>query len=853
MATSKIRYCSTRGASIERNQPFEKILFSAYATDGGLYVPECIPKIKSVDLKRMAAKKATLAEVTAFVMEMYTSIPAADCLDMCEAAFKTFNDGKSPSLPLLKVKDNYPYFLETGNGPTLAFKDIGQQVVAQLLNYYLGKRKKRANIIVETSGDTGPAAIAAVKDLKNINIFCLYPNERVSVVQELQLTTVDSDNVEVFRTEGNTDEQAEALKILFMDSQFMEKYSVCSINSINFARIMAQSCYYFWSYIQLQPLCEKKVTFIVPSGAFGNACGGYLAKLMNLPIDKIICATNANDIVHRTLSTGDMFMGANKKTVSPAMDIQFAYNLERMLYFMLNQNSDEVSFYMKQLEQNNSNNGPTKRRGCQLDELLVLKIQETFTSLNVTDESTMDVMKKVDEASSYHLCPHSAIGVFAYFKLNNDNKDNINNNKIKNKLDHNNTVCVLTAHPAKFDETLIQAGLTPRVNKTVQHLRSLPNDKFNWLRANKKKSKEKILEWSKIVKKAVEVKNANAEVVTKNEITTITNNNGNAVTKSPFTLGLDTIKRVVKEKFLTLIEAQVNGFISFSQGLVEVAPVQHLDLGSYGDVCVKSGFIKNGDKFVVKCAGGFPGNVALNKSTSTGLMLVFNQKSGNTDSILFDNGYLTDVRTAIAGAIAARKLAKINAKQGLEKIGIVGTGMQARFQLRWLKVVGIIAPVVVWGRNIEKANIFKSEMINEGFDVAVATEMNDLTRECNLIVTTTSAKKPILHSVRPGTHITAIGSDGIGKRELSEDLVKQADVKVADSKKQCLAFGELSCCSDNDDNHPVVELGELLLQGSSEDNIRSGKNDDRITLFDSTGVAIQDVMIACGVLEAAMS
>ena len=144
MATSKIRYCSTRGASIERNQPFEKILFSAYATDGGLYVPECIPKIKSVDLKRMAAKKATLAEVTAFVMEMYTSIPAADCLDMCEAAFKTFNDGKSPSLPLLKVKDNYPYFLETGNGPTLAFKDIGQQVVAQLLNYYLGRRKKRA-------------------------------------------------------------------------------------------------------------------------------------------------------------------------------------------------------------------------------------------------------------------------------------------------------------------------------------------------------------------------------------------------------------------------------------------------------------------------------------------------------------------------------------------------------------------------------------------------------------------------------------------------------------------------------------------------------------------------------------
>ena len=137
---------------------------------------------------------------------------------------------------------------------------------------------------------------------------------------------------------------------------------------------MAQSCYYFWSYIQLQPLCEKKVTFIVPSGAFGNACGGYLAKLMNLPIDKIICATNANDIVHRTLSTGDMFMGANKKTVSPAMDIQFAYNLERMLYFMLNQNSDEVSFYMKQLEQNNSNNGPTKRRGCQFFLILALHL-----------------------------------------------------------------------------------------------------------------------------------------------------------------------------------------------------------------------------------------------------------------------------------------------------------------------------------------------------------------------------------------------------------------------------------------------------------------------------------------------
>jgi threonine synthase len=291
-----MRYVSTRGG--ESGVPFERALLSAYACDGGLWVPETIPKIDSETLRSWGSLR--MSQVTARVMEQYTDLSLAQLEKLTAAAFETFNGGAEPPLPCEKIFGDL-HFLDTGLGPTLAFKDIGQQVVAQLLNVYLGQRGAHANVIVETSGDTGPAAIAGVAGCEHVDIFCLYPHGRVSDVQELQMVTWgDATNVHVFRTEGDTDEQAEALKLLFSDSAFMAKHNVVSINSINWARIMVQSSYYFWAYLQCAPKADRPVHFFVPTGAFGNAVGGLVAKLMGVPIGRIVCATNSNDVVHRT-------------------------------------------------------------------------------------------------------------------------------------------------------------------------------------------------------------------------------------------------------------------------------------------------------------------------------------------------------------------------------------------------------------------------------------------------------------------------------------------------------------------------------------------------------------------------
>ena len=311
-------YRSSRGG--EEGLSFEHVLLSAYAKDGGMFVPHYLPMFEFEQLRKWAS--FSYPRICAEVLSLFTGLSVVDCVVMTEAAFATFNNGQDPPLPLKEVGGKM--LLETGEGPTLAFKDIGQQVVAQLLNHYLGKRNARANVLVETSGDTGPAAVAAVRGCPYVDIFCLYPSGRVSPVQELQLITVDEPNVHVYQTEGNTDEQAEVLKEIFMDEEFMAKFNVCSINSINWARIAAQSSYYVWAYLQMCPAVDRVCDFVIPTGAFGNSMGGYLAKRMGLPIGTMVCATNANDIVARTLTTGLMKYGENEQTVSPAMDIQFA-------------------------------------------------------------------------------------------------------------------------------------------------------------------------------------------------------------------------------------------------------------------------------------------------------------------------------------------------------------------------------------------------------------------------------------------------------------------------------------------------------------------------------------------------
>ncbi|HYK89234.1 MAG TPA: ornithine cyclodeaminase family protein [Acidobacteriota bacterium] len=306
---------------------------------------------------------------------------------------------------------------------------------------------------------------------------------------------------------------------------------------------------------------------------------------------------------------------------------------------------------------------------------------------------------------------------------------------------------------------------------------------------------------------------------------------------------LEQIKRAIDPA--RVIAALEDGFVAYSEGRAVVPPVGHLDFDDPpGDCHIKCGFISGDEHFVVKVATGFYRNPERGLSSSNGLMLVFSRKTGNPDAVLLDQGWLTDLRTAAAGAIAAKYLAP----RGLEKIGIVGTGIQARLQLEWLGHVSECREAMVWGRNPEKAHLYRKDMASIGFTVALAPSIADLCDACNLIVTTTPARTPLIHSaeIRPGTHITAVGADGGGKQELEAELFRIADLRVVDSLAQCSKYGASSYAlrAKLIDEEEFVELGRLIRCPELR-----RRNDRQITIADLTGVAVQDIRIARLVTE----
>lgn len=296
----------------------------------------------------------------------------------------------------------------------------------------------------------------------------------------------------------------------------------------------------------------------------------------------------------------------------------------------------------------------------------------------------------------------------------------------------------------------------------------------------------------------------------------------------------------------TIIAAILKGFVKLAQTepileVVRIAPVVHLEFAHGGDCCIKSGFVEGGDYFCVKIAsGGFPG-LDGSGGAAGGTMVVFSQVTGELEAVLLDEGWLTDLRTAAAGALFARYLAP----RSVRAIGIVGTGIQARFQLEMLKTETGCRRVIVWGRNASKVDLLLHDMAESEYRIERADNLEDLCRVCNLIVTVTSSKSPLIRAewIQPGTHVSAIGADGLGKQELAEEIFSRADLCVADSRRQCCDFGETShgiragVLREED----VIEIGEL---SSRPDLHRTDDRDSRITVADSTGVAIQDVMIA---------
>ena len=430
-----MRYVSTRNNSKEYN--FEDVFIKGLADDGGLYVPTSIKKYSIEELSKL--KNLNYNELSTEIINQFSSdfISRDELSSLIEKSYSTFREKevvKISSVGELKL-------LELFHGPTLAFKDIAMQFIGNLYEYYLSKNDKKINIIVATSGDTGAAAIDAIKGKSNLNIFVLHPNNRISSVQRKIMTTVEETNVFNIAIDGNFDDCQNIVKEMFSDLEFSKSINMSGVNSINWARIITQAVYYFYSYFKLE---KDIVSFSVPTGNFGDVFAGYLAKKMGLPIDKLIVATNENDILHRAISKGDYVSKEVKETISPSMDIQLASNFERLIYYINNSDSEITANIMNKIKQNSYH----------IEKNNLDKIQKDFISETCNERETLEIIKKKYEENNIVLDPHTAVGVGA-----------------AGKLFFNDCIVLSTAHPCKFPDATINAiNKHEKLPKELQHV-----------------------------------------------------------------------------------------------------------------------------------------------------------------------------------------------------------------------------------------------------------------------------------------------------------------------------------------------------------------------------------------------
>ena len=417
-----MKYISTRNSS--ESLPFESVFIKGLADDGGLFLPEKDCKFDEKDLSKL--QSMSYYELATEIVHKFTGdfIEKDNLYELVKRSYSSF---RSEEVVKLRKVGNFN-ILELFHGPTLAFKDIAMQLIGNFYEYYLLKNENFINIIVATSGDTGAAAIDAIKRKKNLNIFVLHPHNRISSVQRRIMCTVKEKNVFNIAIKGNFDDCQNLVKAMFVDQNFSKKINMSGVNSINWARIVAQTVYYFFCFFSLK---SKKLNFSVPTGNFGDIYAGYLAKKMGLPIDKLIVATNQNDILHRAISKGDYTSKKVSETFSPSMDIQLASNFERLIFEIQGCNSDKTKKIMAKVKENN----------YKLDETSLNKINKDFLSEKLNEDETINEIKEVFKNHSIVLDPHTAIGYGVAKKLKQDN----------------NCVILSTAHPSKFPEAIKNA------------------------------------------------------------------------------------------------------------------------------------------------------------------------------------------------------------------------------------------------------------------------------------------------------------------------------------------------------------------------------------------------------------
>jgi threonine synthase len=428
-----LRYISTRGDAPILE--FDEVMLAGLASDGGLYVPETWPHFSADDIRAM--RGLSYAELATRVMLPFLGgrIPEADFVDLVQAAYAGFDH--PATVPLKQLDDNL-WLMELFHGPTLAFKDVALQLLGRLFDYVLKRRGERVTIVGATSGDTGSAAIEACRDREAVDIFILHPDGRVSDVQRRQMTTVPSANVHNIAIDGSFDDCQDLVKAMFGAADFRSEMRLSAVNSINWARIMAQIVYYFRAGLALGAP-DRPVAFAVPTGNFGNVYAGYAARKMGLPVAQFMIGSNRNDILTRFMETGVMEVRDVEPSLSPSMDIQVSSNFERLLFDTCEGEGRAVMQTMIEFRKTGRMTVP--QGGMKM-------INALFDGYRLDDDETLDAIDTEYRASGELLDPHSAIGVAA--------------GRAKARYPSTPMVALATAHPAKFPRAVERAtGVSP--------------------------------------------------------------------------------------------------------------------------------------------------------------------------------------------------------------------------------------------------------------------------------------------------------------------------------------------------------------------------------------------------------
>jgi threonine synthase len=455
-----MRYISTRQGSQGEAASFgfEEIMLAGLARDGGLYLPAAWPQFSKAEIANL--KGLSYTELACRIMWPFVG----DAFD--EAVFRrligeAYASFETPEVaPLKPLGDSGMHLLELFHGPTLAFKDVALQLLGRLLDHTLSARQQHATIVGATSGDTGSAAIEAVRDRKTIDIFMLHPHGRVSEVQRRQMTTVLAPNVHNVAIDGTFDDCQDLAKACFNDLAFRDRHALTAVNSINFARVMAQIVYYFWAALKVGAP-ERPVAFTVPTGNFGNVYAGYAARRMGLPVHHFVVAANSNDIVARFFETGAMTMAEVIPTYSPSMDIQISSNFERLLFDLYDRNGKALADAMGEFRRT----GRLKVGGNTLAGVLSL-----FDAGRADDEATLAAIADCRRRFGETLDPHTAVGYAVAQQHRRDSRVPM--------------VVLATAHPAKFPDAVERAtGERPRLPaplgdlmERTERVDGLPND-----------------------------------------------------------------------------------------------------------------------------------------------------------------------------------------------------------------------------------------------------------------------------------------------------------------------------------------------------------------------------------------